>query len=211
MEVGRFGSDLLCLQRIKNMAVWMHRLGKRTLPQTLDERIEECKQVMKTLELDLTFLQGRLEPKTAYDALHKKLKPDYWSYNKVSWITKMREHSVGLYYPLYADANDTYGSIRISLYQDILSISGPFDHFSHYGTITQEDPLRNGYQNLVRQICEAFKVNEVVYFSEWCYSTDDFDTYQELKAFLEAVPEKQVQQLNQICYSQEYYIEQIDK
>jgi hypothetical protein len=188
----------------------MQIVGEKTFPKTIDGRVEECNQVLKTLELDLAFLRGTLEPKTVFEASHKKLKSDFWAYKKSNWVVEALERAVAVYYPLYENTDDKYDSIRLFLSKDTLSISGPFDHFSHYGTIAQEEPLKSGYQTLVRHICKGFKVKEVVYFSEWCYSTDDFDTYQELKAYLKEIPEKQVQELNQIWYGQEYHIEQID-
>jgi hypothetical protein len=145
------------------MAVWMQIVGKKISPETINERIEECKQVLKSIELDLTFLWKTLE-----NEFNNKLKQTYWSYNRSNWIKKEMEGAIALYYPLYEDITYESGAIRIFIYEDRLSITGPFDHFSHYWNISQEEPLRSGYQNIVRQICKEFGVTEVVYFSEWC-------------------------------------------
>jgi hypothetical protein len=99
----------------------------------------------------------------------------------------------------------------ISLGQDTLMIRGPFAHFSQYWNVAREEPLRTGYQNLIRGVYTGFRVKEVVYFSEWCYSTDEFETYQELKAFLDTIPERQVTQLEQMQDGQEYYVEAIER
>jgi hypothetical protein len=45
---------------------------------------------------------------------------------------------------------------------------------------------------------------------EWCYSTDDYNSYLELKSLLNEISEKQVKQLSQITTGQQYYIEHIE-
>ncbi len=62
---------------------------------------------------------------------------------------------------------------------------------------------------MVKAICKEFEVKQAVYFSEWFYSTEEFDKYESLEKMMFEHPERQVRQLFKMKGNQ-YYIEEIE-
>ncbi len=64
------------------MAVWMLIIGKKVFGKGLEGKVEECKQVIVNLQLDLSFLKSTLEPyQTIHESALKRLHADYYLYD----------------------------------------------------------------------------------------------------------------------------------
>lgn len=193
------------------MAVWMLIIGKKVFQDGLARKVEESKQVIAHLQLDLSFLKGTLEPDPMLlEIARKNLLANYYIYDPSKWILKTHNDAVHLYYPLYKNRDYKGDSLSIHLYNDLIAISGPFDHFQKWFLITENENLSRGYQQVVEGICKSFEVKKVVYFSEWFCSSDQFDKYEELEKILLEYQERQVRQLFGMDGNQ-YYIEDLQE
>jgi hypothetical protein len=79
--------------------------------------------------------------------------------------------------------------ISISLYNDVLSLVGPFDIFSNYYTFQNEisSQSREYYHNYFKSVLAAFKSDFILYAHEWSGMIDEEDDNLSGSKILEAV------------------------
>ena len=77
----------------------------------------------------------------------------------------------------------------LSLCNDVLSLSGPFEVFSNYYTFQREisDELREYYHHYFKSVLCASKSDFILYAHEWSGIVDDEDIEYNSSKILEAV------------------------
>lgn len=181
------------------MAVWLQIIGKRDSNSLEDER-KKIFEIVSNINLDLSFLEN-----TEFKS----------SYNPKNWRLG-QEYNMEYYeYPLVDDLNTRFRSIRVIFNNpNFLEFSGPFDFFSEWFYLGDKFPekISSGWRKIFEVIARDYKMNELIYFSEWFFATELIhsgeETAKELFECFEKYKENEKKSLTQLNHN-EYYCENL--
>lgn len=159
------------------MAVWLQIFGGKNWGKPLGSALEDCREILVNLDLDFSFLKNKLP------VMHESPIENVHIYNPHNWIIAMEKTDQGVemisalypFYPVVKYKNiDHIDGLKIFFAKNIIEILGPFEHFSKWFTVTDDDVLCLGYQKITQKVFSAFGISEAIYATEWFITNEEW-------------------------------------
>jgi hypothetical protein len=112
--------------------------------------------------------------------------------NYIQLIYRLSDHS-----PIELDKH-TRWHFGITFYKDVIEFIGPFDHFSSWWLVCENENLAKGWSNVVQAIYTFLGVEKVIYFTEWGFLYKEAEGYGELDEWTKTKPENLANDLREL-------------
>lgn len=166
------------------MAVWMQLFGKNNISKDLDECLSHFNSVVDNLEIELSFLTNEL-PKNSIGRMHEgKIVGEeelsflnYLTYEKTNWKSKIVKNPDGYDYLLlsYSFYKTPMKGLNIYIYNDVIMLTGLYEHFNTWFAFTENEKISNGYIEIAKIFFKNFKSKQLIICSEWCITGDEYN------------------------------------
>jgi hypothetical protein len=166
------------------MAVWMQLFGKNNISKDLDICLSHFNSIIDNLEIDFSFLVNEL-PKNIIGKMYEgKIVEEveqpflnYLNHEKTNWQSKIIKNPDGydyllLSYPFY---KNPMKGINIYIYNDVIMLTGLYEHFNTWFAFTENEKISNGYIEIAKKFFKNFKSKKLIICSEWCITGDEYN------------------------------------
>jgi hypothetical protein len=180
------------------MAVWMQIFGKNNFSSDIETIEKKLLRELENITIDLTFLKNKIYPEISYfgnndEKLQIKinnLPENYYEYSN-KWQIRINHNEENdkyliINYPLY----DNNAGIRVDFFNDVIMLTGLFDHFSKWFMLTEDKKISDGYVKIAEKVFSIFDSTNLYLCSEWCICGEEFNLkFSEFTDYINNYPE----------------------
>ena len=165
-------------------------IGERTRAALKAKKAKDFQLGTPNLTLSISALgrqvhqhNARTHPaKVRIDHIYK---PELWNF-------EIKENYVRLFYDLTSNDMYNYGysnwRFSVYFYKDVISFSGPFNHFSSWYSICRDENLKQGWLSVIKSVYSYLQADKVIFFTEWGFDFEGSESFLELENYASKHP-----------------------